>query len=309
MAKEIIAVDVSKKKLDIYYEVDDFFESIDNSEESILVWMQKLKLKTKALVIFEATAGYERLLADLLLEEKIQCVKCSGKRVRDFSKSQGQAKTDKLDAKMIAAYAKSSKLQLYKGLDEDHSKLKELSTRRRQLLDLINQEGNRQGYRYKTMAESSIESVLACLHDELENIEGAIDDLINESKSISEKIDILTSIPGVGRICAMTILSELPELGELGKAEVANLGGLAPQNYDSGQSRGHRFVNRSRSAIKKVLYMSAMSARTNNQKIRQFFERLKKKGKSGKLALVACMRKLLIYMNYMIKNKQSWSPN
>lgn len=309
MTREIVAVDVSKRKLDIYYSDDESFEAIDNLEAPVLSWIAKLKLKADVLVVFEATAGYERLLLELLVQEGIACVKCSGKRIRDFARSQGKAKTDKLDARMIAAYAKSSELRLYKGFDQDLVKLKELGTRRRQLLDMINQEGNRLQYRYKTNVKASMEAVLTCLHNELEDIDGAIDNLINKSESLKEKIDILTSIPGIGRVCAITVLSELPELGELGKAEVANLGGLAPQNYDSGQTKGHRYVNRSRSTIKRILYMSAMNARCNNPKIKGFFEKLKRRGKSGKLALVACMRKLLIYMNYMIKNKEMWICN
>lgn len=277
MTKEIIAVDVSKSKLDIYCDNDGSAKSIENSEKAIKTWIQELKSRANILVVFEATARYESLLLELLLDNKIECVKCSGKRVRDFAKSQGKVKTDKLDAKMIANYAKSSKLKLCKGFDQDLLKLKELNTRRRQLLDLINQESNRLEHHFKTDIKTSIDSVLACLKNELCNLETAIDNLILDSTSINNKVDILVSIPGIRRVCAVTLLAELPELGLLDKAEIANLGGLAPQNYDSGKYKGHRFVNRSRAEVKKVLYMSAMNARSNNSKIKVFFEKLKKK--------------------------------
>lgn len=301
----IVAVDVSKARLDVFDENNKCFSHYENNKLGIEELLKHVK-NNDPIFVFEATGGYEMGLAIALIEAKKLFVRCSGAKVRCFAKSQGKAKTDKIDAMMIAKYARVSELKPFKIADKNSLRLRELNTRRSQTLDLLSQEANRLEHKHSKDIERLIKKNTQFFKKQLEFIEEKINALIEEDSYLQEKMEIIKSIPGIGDITAITLISELPELGYLNKSEVASLTGLAPFNKDSGTYQGKRKITRSRPRIKRVLYMAAMSAIRNNSEIKEFYNKLKQKGKPGKLALIACMRKLVIYVNAMVASNSKW---
>lgn len=303
----IVAIDVSKDKLDIFFNFDKSFKSIQNNTKDILLLIKYIKKLENICVVFEFTGGYEKLLRNLLLESQIPISICSGRKIRDFARSQGLlAKTDKLDAKIIAKYAQVSDLVIISEIDKKAEYLRDLNTRRKQIINLINEEQNKLEHKHHKVIEKTIKMSLKALEKGLHMIENEIEELIKTNKMLSEKKEILESIPGIGSISALTLIAELPELGSLSKSKIAALSGLAPMNRDSGKYLGYRKVGHSRASIKSVLYMAAMSAIKCNIRIKEFYLKLRSKGKPGKVALVACMRKLIIFMNAMLQKKAFW---
>lgn len=303
----VIAVDVSKAKLDVYFDQVDSFEQFENSPDGFRKLVRYISAFEKPLVVLEATGGYEKALVIYLAVNLVEISICSGRRVREFARSQGVAKTDKLDAKMIAKYAKSTELNLYKLPDQEFLELRDLNTRREQLLKSLNIETNRLD-RLNNLptyaAKHSINKIISLIKKEIEIIEQKIDDLIIDHQTTRERIDLLTSMPGIGKQTALVMLCELPELGQTSKNKISALTGLAPFNKDSGTMEGSRKISKSRGKIKAVLYMACMSAIQNNRKISEFYFRLKEKGKSARLAIIACMRKMIIYLNAMMAKQE-----
>ena len=298
----LIAIDVSKEKLDILFDYSGKHTVIQNTKKDIKKLITKIKKLKNAKLIFEASGGYDKCLKNIALEAGINCCICNGRRVREFARSQGLlAKTDKLDTYVIAQYAKASDLIVTNSRDNDREALKELNVRRRQILDLINQEENKLEHDYSEFVTKSINSSLEYLRKELSNIEDEIEKFIEGNAELKKKKELLETIPGIGKVTAITLIADLPELGKLSKSKIASLAGLAPMNHDSGKFSGQRKTKHSRRQIKSVLYMAAISATKSNPRIKSFYGKLKAKGKKGKVALVACMRKLVIYANAMLK--------
>ena len=304
---ELVAVDVSKDKLDVLFDSSGQHKVIGNDKRSINTFITDLKKLDNVRLAFEATGGYDKLLKHKALDKGIECVIFTGLRVREFARSQGRlAKTDKIDVRMIAEFAKTADTPVVKARDEAAEELKALSVRRRQILDLINQEANKLEHEYTKLIKQSIETVLKCLENELEQLDAALKNHIESNETLKHKESLLRTMPGIGKTVAATFLGELPELGTLTRSEIASLAGLAPMNRDSGKFKGKRKTGHSRREIKRTLYLATLTATRFNPVIGAFYQRLKSKGKPTKVAIVACMRKIVIIANAMIKNNQEF---
>lgn len=299
-------IDVSKKKLDVIISSTLSVFQVSNDDEGFKELAKSLPSKQKLLVILEASGGYEKGVANYLREKNFKVAVVNAKRVRDFAKAQGKlAKTDSIDAKVIMEFGKvfNPKPQALVS-DEESIRLCWLS-RRDQLIKLKVLE--------KQYLEHSPENVrkdinmhLAYLEKKIEAIEQRLEKLVEKDPILKEKAERLEGIKGVGVVTALNVLVHLPELGSLNAKEVAALTGVAPFNKDSGKKRGKRETGGGRSVVRKALYMSILSACMYNQTIKRFYERLLSKGKLKKVAQIACVRKLVIIMNAMIRDGTKW---
>jgi transposase len=303
-----VGIDVAKLRLDVAVRPDGELRTIGNDEkgwEQIACWMVELQPE---LVVVEATGGYEANLLAVLLGKHLPVTRVNPRQVRDFAKATGiLAKTDKLDAKVLAHFAEAVKPEPRPMPDEQLQALSELAARRRQLVEMLVAEKNR-GQQARGGVRQRILSHVQWLESELDELDDELRTQIQENAAWRESDEILRSTPGVGRILSMTLLAELPELGRLNRKKIATLVGVAPLNRDSGQMRGKRTVWGGRASVRAALYMAALSASRHNPVIRAFYERLRKAGKLPKVALTACMHKLLVILNAMIKNRTRWRP-
>ena len=303
----LIAVDVSKEKLDVLFDHSGNHFVIPNTKPEIKKLITRIKRLNNPKLVFEASGGYDKPLKQIALDSGITCNICNGKRVREFARSQGLlAKTDKLDTHVIAQYVKTTVLPDITTRNPNLEMLRELNTRRAQILSLINQEENQFEHQHIQVIQESIDLSLEMLRKQLKLMDQEIKKLIDSDKELKDKMELLLSIPGIGPVSSVTLLVELPELGSLSKSKVASLAGLAPMNQDSGKFKGQRKTKHSRKRVKAVLYMAAIAAIRSNPKIKAFYKNLKAKGKKGKVALTACMRKLVIYANAMLKTRKKF---
>lgn len=303
-----IGIDVSKDKLDVAVRPTGEFMSFSNNEDGISCAVDFVKPLFPHLVILEATGGLETSAVAMLAEKGLPVVVINPRQIRDFAKATGKlAKTDVIDAHMIARFGEAVRPELRPLKGEEAQKLTALITRRRQIIGMITVEKNRLTSAPR-WTRKDIQANIAWLEKCLKRIDNDLQDLLKKSPVWREKNDILRSVPGVGPVLSVTLLSNLPELGALNRKEIAALVGVAPLNRDSGLFRGKRMIWGGRSAIRSVLYMSAVCAMRVNPAIKLFYERLRRAGKEGKVAITACMRKLLVILNAMIKNRTQWSP-
>lgn len=303
-----IGIDVSKDKLDVAVRPTGEFMSFSNNEDGISCAVDFVKPLFPHLVILEATGGLETSAVAMLAEKGLPVVVINPRQIRDFAKATGKlAKTDVIDAHMIARFGEAVRPELRPLKGEEAQKLTALITRRRQIIGMITVEKNRLTSAPR-WTRKDIQANIAWLEKCLKRIDNDLQDLLKKSPVWREKNDILRSVPGVGPVLSVTLLSNLPELGALNRKEIAALVGVAPLNRDSGLFRGKRMIWGGRSAIRSVLYMSAVCAMRVNPAIKIFYERLRRAGKEGKVAITACMRKLLVILNAMIKNRTQWSP-
>ena len=300
-----IGVDVSKATLDLALGKDGQYKTIKNTNKAIRKFVSSLSQEEVALVVVESTGGLEQKILDELSSAGIHAALVNPSRVRNFARSTGQyAKTDKLDARILAEYGEKVDLRLYRAPSAEERKLSDLIKRRSQLLEMIVAEKNR--YQAMSRLEKRIQKHLGWLQEELAEIDAEIEALIRSSQKWKEERAILTSFKGVGKITAFTLLAELPELGKVNRKEIASLVGVAPLNRDSGKRRRKRRIYGGRSRVRSVLYMATLSAIRHNPTIRKFYNRLIENGKKKKVALVAAMRKVLTILNAMLKNNQMW---
>ncbi len=306
--KEFIGIDVSKKTLDIAIGQNGAFETIDNEPKVIRHFVSSLEQKNISQVIIESTGGLEMPVIKALSEASIPVALINPARVRHFAKATGlYAKTDRLDARILALYGKSIELRPYSPPSEEKLELSDLGSRRRQLLEIIVAEKNR--FQAMPRLQEHIKKHLTWLLEEVQEIEAKIEALLISSEEWKEKRELLISCKGVGKVTAFTLLAELPELGSVNRKEIASLVGVAPMNHDSGRRRGKRTTHGGRSKVRSVLYMATLSATRYNPAVRKFYNRLIENGKKKMVALVAAMRKLLTILNAMIKNKQLWQAD
>jgi transposase len=304
-----VGVDVSKAQLDVFFPDTQKRLTIDNSEDAIVSNLVKvLKSKKKALVVMEATGGYESVLVKVLGEHQIAVAVVNPRQVRDFAKGIGKdAKTDAIDAEVIATFGQVVKPAPLAAKSEAEEKLAALVTRRKQLLDLINQETNRLQQTSDREVQDFIRKSVESLKKQQSEIDARLEKCVVDDTANARKVEILGSVSGIGAVTISTILAELPELGKLNREEIAKLVGVAPINRDSGTLKGQRFVMGGRGYVRRVLYMATLVATRCNEKIRAHYLHLLAKGKAKKVALVACMRKLLTILNTLIKNDVLWS--
>lgn len=302
-----IGIDVSKARLDVAVRPSGESESVSNDEGGIKALVKRLGEIHPALIVLEATGGFERPVTRALASAELPVVVVNPRQVRDFAKATGQlAKTDSIDALVLAHFAEAVRPAVRPLPDEVTLELRALIARRRQLTEMIVAEGNRLSAASKAVRKS-VKAHLRWLEVELKRADKDLDQGIRQSPIWQENEDLLRSVPSIGPVVSRTLLAELPELGRLNRKQIAALVGIAPLNRDSGTFRGRRSIWGGRATVRAALYMAALVASRRNPVIRVFYKRLREAGKAPKVALVACMRKLLTILNAMIKHKTRWS--
>lgn len=300
-------VDVSKAYLDLGVSPEGGVERFSNDEAGVTALIQRLLTLQPALVVLEATGGLETLLAASGRVAGLPLAVVNARQVRDFAKATGRlAKTDKLDALVLAHFAKAVRPEVRAGRTEAEQALVELVARRRQLVEMRAQERTRlamAGSRQK----QGLKEHIAWLDEHIARLDGDLKNRLRESDIWKTRVDLLQSAPGVGPVTMLTLLSYLPELGKLNRREIAALVGLAPFNRDSGFQRGRRRIWGGRAEVRSVLYMATLAATRGDNPIATFHRRLVEKGKPAKVALTAAMRKLLTSLNAMLKQNKPWS--
>jgi transposase len=301
-----VGIDVSKAWLDIAVHEQKEITRFSNDEVGIASLVKALhKLKPK-LIVLEPTGGFEMLVVAELSQASLPVAVVNGKRVRDFAKATGRiAKTDKLDARVLAHFAAAIRPQVRSLRNEEEEQLTALLTRRRQILDMLTVEKNRV-VTVRAKMRPDLEAHIHWLSHNLKELDQEIEEFVKGSPLWKEKDTLLQSVPGVGPVTSATMLGMLPELGQLNRQEIAALVGVAPFNKDTGGKHGKRRIFGGRADVRSVLYMAALSAKKHNPFLRKFYQRLIQHGKEKKVALTACMRKLLVILNAMVRTNQPW---
>ena len=306
-----VGIDVSKSSLEVcILREDDRQEGesfvVSNDQEGVQEMLSRLEGASVELAVMEATGRYERLAATMLAASSISVAIVNPRQARDFAKAIGQlAKTDKIDAFVLARFAKAVEPRTSVIPEEEAVALQGILARRRQLIEMLVSENNRLKMASKPLAKR-IRAHVQWLEKEIERIDGDLDSAIEENAAFKANEALLRSVPGVGRVLSRTLLAELPELGEITHRRLCALVGVAPFNRDSGQRSGKREAWGGRAPVRAVLYMSALVATRHNPAIKEFYERLLSTGKPKKVALVACMRKLLTILNALMRDRANW---
>ena len=307
MEQVFVGIDVAKDRLDVHVRPSGEAFAVARDGEGVAALVERLRALTPALIVSEATGGFEQVVAGALGAAGLPVVVVNPRQIRDFARALGRlAKTDRLDAEVIALFAERVRPELRPLPDEQARLLGELVARRRQVIEMIVAEGNRARQLESRRLKKRIERHRAVLQEELSEIEHELDDTIRGTPIWRESEDLLKSAPGVGNILARTLIADLPELGTLDRKKIAALAGVAPFNRDSGTLRGRRTIWGGRAAIRTTLYMAALAATRHNPVIASFYRRLLAAGKPKKLALTACMRKLLTILNAMLRDGKPW---
>ena len=305
-----VGIDVAKAELVVAIHPTNERWTVANDERGVRTLVERLRTVPPTLIVLEATGGYELLAVAALVAAGLPVVVANPRQVRDFARSTGQlAKTDRLDADILAAFADRVRPAVRALPDAAAQELEALLTRRRQLLEMLGAERNRLGQVFgkgKRPVKRSLTAHITYLERELKSTDHDLGDLVRSSPAWRERDDLFRSVPGVGPVLSRTLLADLPELGRLSRREIAKLVGVAPLSRDSGTMRGRRFVQGGRASVRAVLYMGALVATKRNVIIGAFYRRLVAAGKPKKLALVACMRKLLTILNTMARTRQRW---
>jgi transposase len=303
-----VGIDVAKHRLEVHLRPSGESFTIDYSEEEVAALVERRLLPLEpTLIVLEATGGLEVRLAAALAAAALPVAVVNPRQVRSFARAMGRlAKTDRLDAKVIARFAEAVRPPVRPLPDETTRHLGALVARRRQLLAMLVAERNRRQAADRALHER-IDAHLRWLENALAEIEGDLDGAVRDSPVWRAKEELLRSVPGVGPVSARTLLAQLPELGSLTRRQVAALVGVAPFNRDSGKMRGRRTIWAGRAALRACLYMAAVAAaRGSNPVIASFYRRLRLAGKPAKLALTACMRKLVVTLNAMLRTNTAW---
>lgn len=300
-----VGIDVSQTRLDIAVRPGSSF-ALTHDESGMTTLIEQLRALRPTLIVLEATGGMEIPLTSALATAELPVVVVNPRQVRDFAKASGRlAKTDALDAQMLAQFAEVMRPQPRPLPDAEARALAALLTRRRQLVEMLTAERNRL-LSAPSPIRKSLRTHIAWLERELQHTDTDLAEAIRQSPVWREKDELLRSVPGVGPVLTTTLLANLPELGTLTNKQIAALVGVAPLNRDSGTLRGRRTVWGGRAQVRAVLYMSAIVAARFNPVIRAFYQRLQRAGKAKKVALTACMRKLLTILNAMLKHRTPW---
>lgn len=311
--KLYVGIDVCKAWLDVASvpalteEQGALSPRVDNEEAARGELVRRLVELAPQLVVLEATGGWETALAGALCAAGLAVAVVNPKRVRDFARAAGVlAKTDRLDARVLALFAQRMQPQVYPMADEAQQEIVELVDRRAQLVAMRAQEKNRL-VTVKPVARKSVREHIEWLDARIKQLDRELDARLKDSSVYKARYELLDSIPGVGRVTISTMLGRLPELGGLDRKRAAALVGVAPFSDDSGKRRGQRYIQGGRADVRCALYMAAFNARRCNPVIKDLFQRLRAQGKPFKVAMTACMRKLLTIMNAILKSGRPWS--
>jgi len=306
----LVGIDVAKAELVVGTRPTAERWTVANDERGVRTLVERLTRDAPALIVLEATGGYEWLVVGALAAAGLPVVVVNPRQVRDFARATGQlAKTDRIDADVLALFAERVRPDVRPLKGEAAQELDALLARRRQLLDMLQAEKNRLGQVFgkgHARVRKSLKAHVAYLERELRIADSDLGTMVRQSPAWRERDDLLQSVPGVGPVLSRTLLADLPELGRLSRREIAKLVGIAPLSRDSGTLRGRRFIQGGRASVRAVLYMAALVATKRNAVIRAFYQRLLAAGKPKKLALVACMRKLLTILNVMVRTHERW---
>lgn len=304
-----VGIDVAKSRLDIHVRQDGRRFSTSNDTKGYREIIKNLPEPRTCLIVMEATGDYQRSVAEALVDAGHYVAVANPRQVRDFARALGiLAKTDKLDAEVLSRYAEQVRPRTITKTPEKQAQIAALVARRRQLVALRTAEKNRLTSTLPKSVRKSLKQVIQCLDKQIVTIDHEIQTLVDSDDDWNDKAELLVSVPGVGPITVASLLAELPELGHLNRQEIAALVGVAPFNRDSGQFRGTRSIFGGRASVRCALYMAALSARRHNPTIRTFADRLASQGKPPKVIITACIRKLLVILNTMLKNNTPWNP-
>jgi transposase len=303
----VAGIDVSKDWLDVALGAESL--RVANEAEGVSGLIDRLKAAGVGLVVMEATGGYETQAASAIAGAGLRLAVVNPRQVRDFAKATGRlAKSDRIDAHVIAAFGQAVAPQIVRLPDEQARELQGLLVRRSQLLGMRVQESNRLGLMQGAMRKQ-IKSHIAWLDRAIDELNTDLTARLRSSPAWREKDELLQSLKGIGPITSGTLMTSLPELGQLNRRAIAALVGVAPFNRDSGAFRGRRVIWGGRAHVRHVLYMAAIAAVRSNPVIKPFYERLIARGKPHKVAMVACMRKMLTILNAMMRSNTPWTPS
>ncbi len=304
-----VGIDVAKDRLDVHVRPVGEAFSVARDGEGIAELAGRLSALAPTLVVLEATGGFETIVAAGLAAAGLPVAVVNPRQIRDFARATARlAKTDTLDAAVIAHFAEAVNPPARPIADAHSRLLGELMARRRQLIEMIGAESNRRRMLTAKRTLKSVDRVLATLKAQLEQIDDDIDIAVRGTPAWRETEDLLCSVPGIGPKIARTLIAEMPELGRLDRREIAALTGVAPFNRDSGTLRGRRTIAGGRTVVRSALYMSILVSIRRKLPLAMTYHRLKAAGKPAKVAIVACMRKLITILNAIVRDKQPWLP-
>lgn len=304
-----IGIDVSKATLDLHLLPTGKSYHLANTTVGHEQLRKLLPGPHDCLIVLEATGGYEREVVADLTDAGYRVAVVNPRRARDFAKALGlTAKTDRIDARVLALFAEKVQPSPLEKKPEKQAEIQQLVARRRQLIDLRTQESNRWEVTKAKAARKSIQTVLNTLERQIRDIEKVIEALVESNDDWRNKAQLIASVPGLGTVTATTVVADVPELGKLNRQQISALVGLAPFNRDSGAQKGKRSISGGRKSVRCVLYMAAMAARRFNPVIKAFADRLAQHGKPHKVVITACMRKLLVILNSIVKSGRPWNP-
>ena len=307
--EHFVGIDVAKDRLDVHLRPSGESFAVARDGEALAALIARLRALAPVLVVIEATGGYETVVASAIAAAQLPLAVVNPRQIRDFARATGRlAKTDRLDAAAMAHFAEAIRPPVRPVADAEAQALGELVARRRQVIEMMVAERNRRRTATQRRVIRAIERHLALLQAELSELEGDIDGAIRQSPAWQADADLLHSVPGVGPATLRTLIAELPELGRLTRRKIAALVGVAPINRDSGTLRGRRTIAGGRPAVRTALYMATLVASRANPIIADHYNKLRTAGKTGKQALVACMRKLLVILNAILRDRKPWQP-
>lgn len=305
--ESVVGIDVSKDTLDVFIHSQNSLHSFSNNESGIEKLVQVLSKLKPSLIVLEATGGYQMAVASALIAKSLKVAVVNPRQVRDFAKATGTlAKTDSIDARVLAQFGLALHPEPRTLKNEETQALDGLANRRRQLIQMLTMEKNRLASAPKNVSKNLTEHI-TWLRKQLGELDQQLEEAIAAVAEFKAKDDLLRSVPGVGRVVSHTLIADLPELGSLNRKQIASLAGLAPFNCDSGSFKGRRAIWGGRAHIRSALYMASLSATRHNPTIKDFYDRLRLAGKSSKVALTACMRKLLVILNSMTRSCSRWN--
>jgi transposase len=302
-----VGIDVSKDRLDVHLRPSGQAFAVPRDGPGLDQLLARLKADPPALIVLEATGGFELTVAAAIAGAGLPLAVVNPRQIRDFARATGRlAKTDRLDAAVIALFAERVRPEPRPLLDAAAQALAELVARRRQIVEMIGMEQNRARQARAPKVARTIRATLKVLEAQLAELDRDIDDAVRGSPAWRATDDLLQSVPGIGDVTARTLIAEMPELGHLDRREAAALIGLAPVNRDSGQRRGHRAITGGRTAIRNVLFMATLSAVRWNPVLKAHYQQLIARGRPKKVAIVACMRRLLGILNAILRAATPW---
>jgi transposase len=305
-----VGVDVAKRELQVSHDDSAQTRVFANHEAGHRALVRWLPQKRPCVICLEATGGYERGLVNALHQAELPVAVVNPAQVRAFAKARGRlAKTDRIDAQLLADFARCLAPRLTPRCSQNQQKLQDLRARRRQISDVLVQEQNRRGFVKDPFLRRLVDEAIDLYRRHLQQIDRELDNLVDSDPALCQHRNLLLSVPGIGVTTATMLVAELPELGTLNRQQIARLVGLAPLNRDSGTFRGHRMIQGGRKSVRTGLFMATLVATKYNPWLRTFYQRLLTQGKKKIVALVAAMRKLLCALNLMIREQKPWRIN